>query len=370
MTRQILHASYNITILEVHPRIDYSHIFLTKPFRLYSAGTNPPCTAVLDTRVNLLRSSVLADSTKKTYSSYLQPYLHFCNSKGIPLVPITPVNLARFIALLSYKLSFNSIRNYLSVVRLLHLEAGFANPLDSYYISSLLKGTKRVLGAQTVRKLPITPNILYRIFNILNFSNPKHLCFWAACLVGFFSFFRKSNLLAPSWEQFDPSKHMSRNNVRFSKTGAVIVVTWSKTIQYMQRSLLVPLPHIPKSPFCPSCILRLVFMLNPTNLPSCPAFMYILDSKNHILSYATFLQMLKSCLSQIGLDPSKYSGHSFRRGGASFALQCGLPPDLIKSQGDWKSDAYQSYLDPSLSFRVQVAERLGSEMLRRFPTPT
>uniref|UniRef100_A0A8W8LGR2 Uncharacterized protein n=2 Tax=Magallana TaxID=2171616 RepID=A0A8W8LGR2_MAGGI len=56
--------------------------------------------------------------------------------------------------------------------------------------------------------------------------------------------------------------------------------------------------------------------------------------------------------------------------GASFALECGLPPDLIKSQGDWKSDAYQSYLDPSLSFRVQVAERLGSEMLRRFPTPT
>lgn len=118
-------------------------------------------------------------------------------------------------------------------------------------------------------------------------------------------------------------------------------------------------------------VLRLVFMLNPcTNLPNCPAFMYILESKTHILSYATFLQMLKSCLSQIGLDPSKYSGHSFRRGGASFALECGLPPDLIKSQGDWKSDAYQSYLDPSLSFRVQVAERLGSEMLRRFPTPT
>lgn len=250
-------------------------IFLTKPFHLYSAGTNLPCTAILDTRVNLLRSSVLADSTKRTYSSYLQPYLHFCNSKGIPLVPITPVNLARFIALLSYKLSFNSIRNYLSEVRLLHLEAGFANPLDSYYIRSLLKGTKRVLGAQTVRKLPITPDILYRIFNILNFRDPKQLCFWAACLVGFFSFFRKSNLLAPSWEQFDPSKHMSRNNVRFSKTGAVIAVTWSKTIQYMQRSLLVPLPHIPKSPFCPSCILRLVFMLNPTNLSNGPAFMYI-----------------------------------------------------------------------------------------------
>lgn len=68
-------------------------------------------------------------------------------------------------------------------------------------------------------------------------------------------------------------------------------------------------------------VLRLVFMLNPcTNLPNSPAFMYILESKTHIWSYATFLQMLKSCLSQIGLDPSKYSGHSFRRGGPLLPL--------------------------------------------------
>ena len=54
-------------------------------------------------------------------------------------------------------------------------------------------------------------------------------------------------------------------------------------------------------------------------------------------------------------------------GGASFALECGLSPDLIKSQGDWKSGAYQSYLDPSLSCRSKVANRLGEEFRRLFP---
>lgn len=46
-------------------------------------------------------------------------------------------------------------------------------------------------------------------------------------------------------------------------------------------------------------------------------------------------------------------------GGASFALQCGLPPDLIQTQGDWRSEVYKTYLDPSLSFRQQVATTLG-----------
>lgn len=55
----------------------------------------------------------------------------------------------------------------------------------------------------------------------------------------------------------------------------------------------------------------------------------------------------------------KYSNHSFRRGGASYALHCGLPVDLIKLQGDWKSNACERYLEPSFHLRQQVATTLG-----------
>ena len=42
------------------------------------------------------------------------------------------------------------------------------------------------------------------------------------------------------------------------------------------------------------------------------------------------------------LRPDKqFAGHSFRRGGASFALQAGLPTDVIMLFGDWHSDAYR-----------------------------
>ena len=56
-------------------------------------------------------------------------------------------------------------------------------------------------------------------------------------------------------------------------------------------------------------------------------------------TYAKFLKFLRSCLENIGLDPTSYAGHSFRREGASFAFQSGIPVEMIKLLGDWKSDA-------------------------------
>ena len=47
----------------------------------------------------------------------------------------------------------------------------------------------------------------------------------------------------------------------------------------------------------------------------------------------------------IGVDASLYSGHTFRRGGATYAHRLGVHPMLIKRIGDWKSDAYMLYID-------------------------
>jgi hypothetical protein len=55
--------------------------------------------------------------------------------------------------------------------------------------------------------------------------------------------------------------------------------------------------------------------------------------------------LVKHCVQQIGLAPSGYSGHSFRRGGATLAHRLGIDPLLIKRMGDWSSDAYMDYID-------------------------
>lgn len=287
-------------------------------------------------------------------------YLHFCSCLNISPVPISPSNLGRYIAFLANKLCFSSIRQYLNVVRLLHLEAGYANPLsENWYLSSILKGLRRFKGQATVQKLPITCSILQGILGHLNFSRPFDLAFWAACLVGFFSFFRKSNLLVSSLAKFDPSKHLCYSDVLFQPSGAVLTVRWSKTIQFKQRILHIPLPRMVNSPFCPSAALMLCRHMLPHLTDPFPLFCYPASEGIKPLTHTEFVDCLRNCLSKLGLDPSVYSGHSLRRGGASFALQCGLSSELIKLQGDWASNAYEKYLNPSFSLRKQVATTLG-----------
>jgi hypothetical protein len=45
------------------------------------------------------------------------------------------------------------------------------------------------------------------------------------------------------------------------------------------------------------------------------------------------------------IDIPGYSGHSFRRGGATFAFRLEMDPFLVKRMGDWVSDAYMGYIE-------------------------
>ena len=243
----------------------------------------------------------------------------------------------------------------------MHLDEGHCNPLvNNWYLNSILKGLRRHKGDGVSQKLPITDVILHGILAVLNLNNPFDVCFWAACLVAFFPFFRKSNLLVPSPSQFNPAKHLCVSDVCFSPRGAILSVRWSKTIQYKQRTLYIPLPHISGSPFCPSSALLLCTSVLSKASDPLPLFSYPSRQGFQPITYSMFITHLRLCLRKLGLNPSLYSGHSFRRGGASFALQCGIPTEWIKLQGDWSSDAYQRYLDPSFDLRLQLATIMGN----------
>ena len=60
-------------------------------------------------------------------------------------------------------------------------------------------------------------------------------------------------------------------------------------------------------------------------------------------------QLLRAC-HLCGLDPSRYKGHSFRIGAASYAADRGFSDAQIRMLGRWKSNAFLRYIRvPSLS---------------------
>ena len=54
-------------------------------------------------------------------------------------------------------------------------------------------------------------------------------------------------------------------------------------------------------------------------------------------------QLLRAC-HLCGLDPSRYKGHSFRIGAASYVADRGLSDAQIRMLGRWKSNAFRQYI--------------------------
>ena len=72
------------------------------------------------------------------------------------------------------------------------------------------------------------------------------------------------------------------------------------------------------------------------------------------MTHAILVKALKRLLHQVGYDPTMFSGHSFRRGGATDAFRLGLPHDQIQLQGDWLSTAFLLYNEASDEYRLRL----------------
>ena len=240
---------------------------------------------------------------------------------------------------------------------------GLENPLqENWPLAMVLRGIKRQNGAEVKRKLPITPDLLLQIRTTLNFSLPPDVLFWAAALTAFFGLFRKSNLCPPSVKQFDPAKHFTTADLTRSVRGLALRVKYSKTIQFRERDYQVPLPFLSNHPLCPVTALLALLKVQSAGLPPKPLFAV----QGQLLTQPQFVTQLKSSITKLGYQASEYSGHSFRRGRASWAFKTGLPGEAIQALGDWKSQAYLMYLDIDLSTKFHYMSQFSKDL----PTTT
>ena len=158
-----------------------------------------------------------------------------------------------------------SIRGYPNIISILHKEFGFPNPLiDNWPLKSLLTGIKRAAGAPPNQTLLFTEAILLCLHSTLNFTLSFDASFWVICLVAFFGMFRKAHLLPISSGKFDSSKQLTKADFRVFHWGTLITIRWSKTIQFRERVVEIPLPCIPRSRLCPTAAIIHAFSFTPS----------------------------------------------------------------------------------------------------------
>ena len=128
---------------------------------------------------------------------------------------------------------------------------------------------------------------------------------------------------------------------------------FSKTNQFGARDLVVPIPGNSDPALDPVRHISELFARVGTN-PDSPAFSF---GKNKHITYEKFTQRLKTLLVKAGYQASSYSGHSFRRGGATFLHTCGGTALMVQASGDWSSSCFTRYLF------LSTEERWKSQLL-------
>jgi len=306
-----------------------------------------------------LRETQRAAFASGTYKNLLvqwEKYLQFCASHGILPMPASVDNLCLYAQFLANNMKApQTVKNYINGVRVFHLLND--KPLDVFSSADLkltMRGIFRLKMHQPRQAQPLTLDLLLAMSRFVDKSHPKQLVMWTAILLAFFCLLRKSNYLVDSGKPFDSGRQLCRRDVVLGQGCILVNIKWSKAIQFGNKILQIPILAIPNSVLCPVDNYSAMLTAVPAR-PEDPAFCVGRQASRSPISYTDFQVFLKRLVALAGWDPSVFSSHSLRRGGASLAFRAKVPGELIQVQGDWASDAYLRYLSIPLDQRIQVA---------------
>lgn len=309
------------------------------------------------------RRSAFAEGTFENIKVQWRSFLTFCVYFGFKFLPASLNTVCLYAQFLSRSFrSVESIKNYLSGVKLMHLLNDFEfSYLDNMSLKLTLRGLARLKPHLPKRAFPVTPLILEQIFEYLDMRNSFDVTLWSLFLIAFFTMSRKSNLVATSEKKFDANKQLCRGDVIIKNDFMIVVMKWSKTIQFGERKLRIPICSIPGSVLCPVKAYKM--MINTIHAEAHdPAFCRRVNGKLLPITYTQFQSGFKNLISKIGRNPAFYSSHSFRRGGATFAFDSSVPTELIQLHGDWRSDAYKKYLEFSVEQKLLVSQKMTAKI--------
>lgn len=258
--------------------------------------------------------------------------------------------LCKFCAFLANQgLSLQTIKCYLSAVRHQQIAMGFLDPHISGMarLEQVLRGIKRVKAKQVQSdkpRLPITLPILSKLKEVWlasTFDDFDGCMLWAVASVCFFGIFRAGELTSPTESQYDSNTHLTFSDIavddKLSPSTLQIHLKASKTDPF--RLGVDVFIGKAGNGLCP--VRAMTEYLSRRGGSTGPLFHF---KNGKFLTRCAFVARVRDAMSQQGIDPSIYSGHSFRRGAATAALDRGLGDATIKMLGRWKSDAYTRYI--------------------------
>ena len=311
-----------------------------------------------------MQGKARADNTTKVYTTAELAFLRFCVYFSFVCLPVEDEVLAKFVIFQSASCSYHTLKVYLFGIRTWSLKMGYEwKPWSTrFQVYAAMQGLKRLFGATQEQKLAVSPALLLTMCAFLDMKKHNDVMLWAAMLVAFFGMFRKDNITVGKVGAFNPRSNLTRGDFFKQNDMFWIRVKHSKTNQFQERFHWVPLMPVKGSALCPVKAVETALTLNPDAAETEPMFTWKKDERasERPMTHSNFVKSFKYLVKRAGLTWKSYSGHSFRRGGATFAFNIGADADLIKYVGDWASDAYQRYEQFSVARRLELPSRMAA----------
>ena len=291
-------------------------------------------------------------------------FLAFCIFVGTDVSNLSPKFFLTFLEFLtSNGLSPSAILNYISAIKtkftIFSLDISpLSDPRNKYFHKSLLLhrpfkvALKSVIDPQTLSQMVKQCDLMF-----------MGTVYKAAYLLSFFSFLRISNLVPHNINSYDPLQQLARADIIFAPPGALVIIKWSKTLQYKNKVRVLKIPHLGTSPLCPVRALKNLLKFTQGSCNS-PLFQVQYQGSWVPLTDTRLRENLALILRKLQLSHSSITFHSLRRSGASFAFNSHVPLQDIQSHGTWMSECVWSYITQDHNASDKVALALQFQLLQ------
>ena len=106
----------------------------------------------------------------------------------------------------------------------------------------------------------------YHISKVLDFDNdPLSSALFCAFLFTFLLMAPLANIVTRSRQCVDPSRHLTRRDIATNQHGLIVTFKCTKTLQFGERKLHIPLVRLPGSPLCPVSAYHRMIRLVPAS---------------------------------------------------------------------------------------------------------
>ncbi len=303
----------------------------------------------------------ISRNTERGYRSDWADFLEFCDEHGRRPLPADPKTVALYYAGLARAgARASTIQRRQAAVKKAHQLAGLPSPTDDVRPRSVMAGIRRELGVRPVQKAPLMTDLVKQLLEKIPSDTVAGLRDRALILLGFSSGRRRSELVG-----------LDVTDLREVPEGYRVLIRRSKTDQEGQGHE-IGIPYGQHSETCP--VIALKAYLRAAGLESGPLFRPATKNgelregyraedgfwREWRMSPQTVALVIKHWISQAGLSPDDFAGHSLRAGLATQSAANGAPERAIMAQtGHTDVEMVRRYIRSGQLFDENAADYLG-----------